>query len=327
MARVGVIGGGAFGTAMACVLRRSGNDVTLWAREPEVAAAIARDRVNERFLPGVRLEAAIEATSDLAQAARGRDLLLIAVPAQHVRAITRAMRGAVPPGTPLVSCAKGIERESCALMPEVLAETLPGCAVAVLSGPSFAREIADDLPCGVALACADRPLAESLARTLANPRFCVHATQDVVGAALGGAMKNVVAIAAGVAAGRRLGENARATVLALGLAESVRLGVAKGAQAATFAGLAGAGDMMLTAASLQSRNTSLGVALGEGRSLQEVLDARLQVTEGAQSAPAVVALARRLAVAMPVAEAVDAVLAGRASLDAAIARLIEGGAR
>ena len=322
MARVGVIGGGAFGTAMACVLRRSGHAVTLWAREPEVVGSIARGRVNARFLPGVPLDAAIEATSDLAAAARGRDFLVNAVPAQHVREVARAMRDAMARGTPVVSCSKGIERESCALMPEVLAATLPGSPVAVLSGPSFAAEIAAGLPCGVALACADLRLARSLASSIGDARFCVHPTDDIVGVALGGVMKNVVAIAAGAAAGRRLGENARATVVALGLAESLRLGLAKGARAETFAGLAGAGDMMLTAASLQSRNTSLGVALGEGRPLQEVLGARLQVTEGAQSAPAVVALARRLGVAMPLAEAVDAVLAGRATLDAAIEGLL-----
>jgi glycerol-3-phosphate dehydrogenase (NAD(P)+) len=321
-ARIGVIGGGAFGTAMACVLRRSRHDVTLWAREAEVVAAISGEHLNPRFLPGVKLDAAIAATGDLPAAARGRDFLVLAVPAQHMREVARALREALARGTPVISCSKGIERETCALMPEVLAETLPGSAVAVLSGPSFAAEIAAGLPCGVALACADLQLARSLARELADASFCVHPTADVAGVALGGVMKNVVAIAAGAAAGRRLGENARATVVALGLAETLRLGVAMGARAETFAGLAGAGDMMLTAASLQSRNTSLGVALGEGRSPQEVLAARLQVTEGAQSAPAVVALARRLGVAMPVAEAVDAVLAGRASVDAAIEDLV-----
>lgn len=324
MARIAVIGGGAFGTAMACVLRRSQHEVTLWAREPEVAAALNGQRANPLFLPGVTIEPGIEATADLAAAARGRDFLLIAVPAQHVRGIARALRAALAPGTPLVSCSKGIERESCALMPEVLAEMLPGSPVAVLSGPSFAREIAAGLPCGVALACADLRLARSLAAAIANPRFCVRPEDDVPGVAIGGVMKNVIAIAVGVAAGRRLGENARATLVTLGLAESVRLGLAKGAYAETFTGLSGIGDLMLTAASLQSRNTSLGVALGEGRAPDEALDARRQVTEGFHSAQAVVALGRRLEVAMPVAEAVDSVLSRRADVDTAIQRLIDG---
>jgi len=323
MARIGVIGGGAFGTAMACVLRRSRHEVTLWAREPEVAASLNGQRANPLFLPGVALEPGIEATADLAAAARDRDFLLIAVPAQHVRSIARTLRDALAPGTPVVSCSKGIERESCALMPEVLAETLPGSPVAVLSGPSFAREIAADLPCGVALACADLRLARSLAASIANPRFCVQPEDDVPGAAIGGVMKNVIAIAVGVAAGRRLGENARATLVTLGLAESMRLGLAKGARAATFMGLSGIGDLMLTAASLQSRNTSLGVALGEGGAPDEALNGRRHVTEGFYSAQAVVALGRRLAVAMPVAEAVDSVLSRRASVDTAIQRLID----
>ena len=322
MARIGVIGGGAFGTAMACVLRRSRHDVLVWAREPEVAAAINERHVNALFLAGVALDPGIRATNDPAEAARDADLLLMAVPAQHVRGVALAMRAALSPGTPVVSCAKGIERASCALMPEVLAEALPEARIAVLSGPSFAREIAADLPCGVALACRDIPLGKELAAAIANPRFCVHAGDDVPGAALGGVMKNVVAIACGVAAGRRLGESAHATLLALGLLETVRLGRALGARAETFLGLAGAGDMSLGASSVQSRNTSLGFALGEGRRLGEVLAGRREVTEGVHSVEAIVALARRLGVDMPIAAAVDQVLHHGASIDAAMAGLM-----
>jgi glycerol-3-phosphate dehydrogenase (NAD(P)+) len=322
MAKIGVIGGGAFGTAMACVLRRARHEVRLWAREPEVVTAINEAHANPLFLAGVRLDAGIEATGDLARAARESDFVLMAVPAQHMRSVALALRPALAPGAPVVSCAKGMERASGALMPEVLAETLPQARVAVLSGPSFAREIAADLPCGVALACADAALAAKLARDIASPRFCVHPSVDLVGTALGGVMKNVVAIACGVAAGRKLGENARATLLALGLAETLRLGLAKGARAQTFLGLAGAGDMMLTAASLQSRNTSLGVALGEGRRAEEVLAGRHEVTEGVQSAAAVAALARRLGVDMPIATAVDEVLNRGAELDATLARVM-----
>ena len=322
MARIGVIGGGAFGTAMACVLRRSQHEVRLWAREPEVVGAINEQHVNALFLAGVKLDCAIAASADLPAVAGESELVLMAVPAQHMRSVALAMRPALPRGTPLVSCAKGLERATSALMPEVLAETLPQARVAVLSGPSFAREIADGLPCGVALACADGELAKTLARAIGNPRFCVHPNSDLPGTALGGVMKNVVAIACGVAAGRGLGENARATLLALGLAETVRLALAKGARAVTLMGLAGAGDMMLTAASLKSRNTSLGVALGEGRRAADVLGARREVTEGVQSAAAVAALARRLGVDMPIAAAVDDVLNGGADLDAAMARVM-----
>jgi glycerol-3-phosphate dehydrogenase (NAD(P)+) len=321
MSRVGIIGGGAFGTAMACVVARSGHEVTLWAREPEVVADVNATRTNPHFLPGASLPPGIEATGELAAATRGRDFILMAVPAQHLRGIAAQMRDGMAPGVPVVACSKGIERGTCALMPEVIAETLPQARVAVLSGPSFAREIALDLPCGVALACADAGTGGALARAIANPRFCVRPGRDVIGTAIGGVMKNVIAIASGIAAGRKLGENARATLITYGLGEAIRLGIAKGAKAATFMGLAGIGDLMLTANSLQSRNTSLGVALGEGRKLAEVLAARKEVTEGAFSAAALAALARRLGVDMPITEALDRVLNQQADLDTALSDL------
>jgi len=323
MARIGIIGGGAFGTAMACVVRRSGRQVMLWAREPEVIASINRNGRNEQFLGDVALPQGIAATGDMAEAAGGAEFLLLAPPAQHMRAVAGALRPHLRPGIPVVSCSKGIERGTLALMPQVLAEALPGTPVGVLSGPSFAKEIGIDLPCGVALAFKDLALSKRISSEIANPRFCVHPTDDTIGAAIGGVMKNVVAIASGVAAGRKLGENARATVVTLGLAETVRLGLALGARRETFDGFAGIGDMMLTANSLQSRNTSLGIALAEGRSVKEVLATRKAVTEGAFSAEAVIALAARLRVQMPIAQAVDAVLNHGESLDAAIARLLQ----
>jgi glycerol-3-phosphate dehydrogenase (NAD(P)+) len=322
MARVGIVGGGAFGTGMACVVRRSGHDVLVWAREPEVVASINRLGRNDQFLAGVALPEGIAATGNLAEAAGGADFLLLAPPAQHMRAVAGALRPHLRPGVPVVSCSKGIERGTLALMPQVLAEILPGFEVGVLSGPSFAKEIGIDLPCGVALAFKDLGLAKSLASKIQNRNFCVHPSDDLIGAAIGGVMKNVVAIASGVAAGRKLGENARATVVTLGLAETVRLGLALGARRETFDGFAGIGDMMLTANSLQSRNTSLGFALAEGQSLKEILSKRKEVTEGAFSAEAVVALARRHGVQMPIAQAVDAVLNHGESLDAAIAALL-----
>ena len=322
MARVSIIGGGAFGTAMACVVARSGHEVTMWALEADVVASINGEHANPHFLPGIAMAPAIRATGDLAQATSGGDLILMAVPAQHVRTIAGAMRPALRRGTIVVGCSKGIERGSCALMPEVLADMLPEATIAILSGPSFAKEIATDLPCGVVLASADWSAAEEAARHVANPHFCVHLSDDVVGTALGGVMKNVVSIASGIAHGRRLGENARATIVTLGLEESVRLGLAKGAKAETFLGLAGAGDFMLTANSLQSRNTSLGVALGEGRKLADVLAGRKQVTEGAFSAEAAAALARRLHVEMPITDALDALLNRGEDLDAAMGRFL-----
>jgi glycerol-3-phosphate dehydrogenase (NAD(P)+) len=322
MGRVSIIGGGAFGTAMACVVRRSGHEVLLWAREPEVVADINRRHENPHFLPDVTLDAGIRATGELAEAAAHGRIVLMAAPAQHVRVVAGGLRPALRPGAIVVGCSKGIERGSCALMPEVLADMLPEATVAVLSGPSFAKEIATDLPCGVVLACRDWASAEEAARHIANARFCVHLSDDVVGTALAGVMKNVVSIASGIAHGRGLGENARATIVTLGLEESVRLGIAKGAKAETFLGLAGAGDFMLTANSLQSRNTSLGVALGEGKRLADILAARRQVTEGAFSVEAAAALARGLGVEMPITAALDALLNHGESLDAAMGRFL-----
>jgi glycerol-3-phosphate dehydrogenase (NAD(P)+) len=286
-----------------------------------VADAINRDAANPLFLRGVALVPGIRASTDMA-AVRGAEVVLLAPPAQHMRSVTQSLSSLLEPGTPLVSCSKGIERGSLALMPEVLAQTLPGRPVAVLSGPSFAREIAVDLPCGVVLACADFTLGERLSALLSNQNFRAHVSVDVIGAAIGGVMKNVIAIASGIAAGRRLGENARATLVTVGAQEAFRLGVAKGARAETFAGLAGVGDMMLTANSLTSRNTSLGFALGEGKALADILAARREVTEGAHSTAAVAALARRLDVDMPITFALEALLAGRATLEAAVSRLI-----
>ncbi len=322
MARVGIVGGGAFGTAMACVLRRSGHRVTLWAREAEVVASINDEGTNPFFLKGARLVPGIGASGDMGTAVSGAEFVLLAPPAQHMRAVTLSLQPHLARGIPVVSCSKGIERGSCALMPEVLAETLPHARVAVLSGPSFAREIAADLPCGVALACADFDLAKKLSLDIQNPNFCVHPTSDVAGCAIGGVMKNVIAIASGIAAGLKLGENARATLVTLGADEAMHLGVAKGARHETFLGLAGIGDMMLTANSLTSRNASLGFALGEGKKLADILAQRKEVTEGAFSTEAVVALARHLGLRMPITMAVDEVLNHGADIPATLTRLL-----
>ena len=322
MARVGVIGGGAFGTAMACVMRRSGHEIVIWAREPEVVAAINKDSLNPLFLRGIRLAAGIVATDDLGGATAGADFLVLAPPAQHMRSVTTQLRPFLKNGMPLVTCSKGIERGTCAFMSQVISETLPAARIAVLSGPSFAHDIAVDLPAGVTLACRDTALAERLAAAIGTPRFRVYLSEDIVGVHIGGVMKNVLAIACGIATGRKLGESARATLFARGLAEMARFGLAMGARLETFLGLSGAGDLSLSCNSSSSRNTSLGIALGEGRKLQDILRERVTVQEGVHSAEAVAELAKRHGVGMPITEAVNNVLNHGAEVDDAMGRLL-----
>ena len=321
MARIGVIGGGAFGTALSCVMRRAGHEILIWAREPEVVAVINTRALNPVFLPGIALEPGIRATADIG-AATACDLLLLAPPAQHMRTVTAAMRAHYEPGTPLVTCSKGIERGTGALMSQVIAETLPGAPLAVLSGPSFAHDIAVDHPVAVSLACADVALGEQLAGLIGSARFRTYLTDDVTGTLLCGVLKNVIAIACGVAIGRRLGDSTRASLFARGLAEMTRLGLALGARLETFMGLAGAGDLSLSCNSVGSRNTSLGVALGEGRKLADVLRERVTVQEGVYSAESIAALARRCGVDMPIVNAVNAVLNHDSDIDQMIAQLL-----
>jgi glycerol-3-phosphate dehydrogenase (NAD(P)+) len=274
------------------------------------------------FLKGARLPPGIRATGDLGEASAAADFLLLAPPAQHMRAVTAQLRPVLKSGTPVVTCSKGVERRTCALMSQVLAETLPGAPVAVLSGPSFAHEIAADQPVGVTLACADRAVGERLAHAIGTPRFRTYLSDDVTGASIGGVLKNVIAIACGVAIGRKLGESTRATLFARGLAEMARLGIAMGARVETFMGLSGAGDLSLSCGSASSRNTSLGIALGEGRRLEDVLRERVTVQEGVHSAESVAVLARRHAVDMPLVAAVDRVLNHGAVVEEAIAGLL-----
>lgn len=322
MGTVGVIGGGAFGTAMACVVRRRGHRVTLWAREPEVVESINRDQTNATFLRGVPLPPGIEATTELAAAARGADFMLLAPPAQHMRAVTAQLRPHLRAGVPVLTCSKGLERGSCAVMSQVLAETLPAAPVAVLSGPSFAAEISMDLPTGVTLACADPVLGSRLEKEIGAPRFRVYLSDDVIGSQISGVMKNVLAIACGLVTGMKLGSSMRAMLVARGLAETVDLGLALGARLETFLGLSGIGDIDLSCNSPQSRNMSLGMALGEGRSLAEILGSRITVQEGVFSAGAVAELAGRLGVEMPIAAMVDRILNHGAAADAEIERLL-----
>jgi glycerol-3-phosphate dehydrogenase (NAD(P)+) len=321
MQRIGIVGGGAWGTALAVTARRAGRDVVLWAREAEVVTAINRRHENPLFLPDIAIDPAIVATGDIAATASA-DAVLLVVPAQHLRATAGALAPALRRDAAVVICAKGVEETSGALMSEVAAATLPGARVAILSGPTFAGEVARGLPTAVTLASADQELGGALIAALGTRSFRPYLGDDVVGAEIGGAVKNVLAIACGIVAGRRLGDNARAALITRGLAEMVRLARAKGGRAETLMGLSGLGDLTLTCTALQSRNHSLGFALGEGTALDEILGRRRSVAEGVSSAAAVAALASRLGVDMPIVAAVDAILHHGADIDQSIASLL-----
>ena len=317
--RIGVIGGGAWGTALAQVAARGGEEVLLWAREPEVVASINHAHENARFLAGIALPESIRATGSLGDLA-GCDALLVVVPAQHVRAVlAETTVGAIP----LVLCAKGIEAGTQLLVGEVAHALHPQAPIAVLSGPTFAHEVAVGRPTAVTLACADEALAAALAERLGGPAFRPYASTDVIGAEIGGAVKTVLAIACGVVEGAGLGQNARAALIARGFAEMVRFGLARGARAETLSGLSGLGDLVLTCSSTSSRNFSLGMGLGQGKRAADLLADRLTVAEGAFTAPVLREAAMAAGVAMPVVEAVCDLLDGRdvrSVIDALLAR-------
>ncbi|MFZ3035465.1 MAG: NAD(P)H-dependent glycerol-3-phosphate dehydrogenase, partial [Parvibaculum sp.] len=303
---MGVVGAGAWGTALAQVCARAGGPtrrVTLWAREPELVTAINDKHENTIFLPGIALDPGVRATGNLADMAQA-DALLMVTPAQHMRASLTALKPHLKPHTPILLCAKGVEQGSHKLLTEVLAEVLPEAIPAVLSGPSFAGEVARGLPTAVTLACEDEALAEALAKAVGIPTFRPYYSNDLVGAEVGGAVKNVLAIACGIVEGKKLGASARAALTTRGFAEMTRLGLALGARAETLAGLSGLGDLVLTCNSPQSRNMSLGLALGEGQTLDAIMSSRNAVTEGVHSATAVVELAAMHKIEMPIAEAV-----------------------
>ena len=315
--KLGVIGGGAWGSALAQVAAEGGAPVMLWAREEDVVARINATRENGLFLPGVALSPAIVATSDL-DALDACEALLIVTPAQHMRNVL----GAAAVGTrPIILCAKGIEAGTRLLMTEVAREACPHAPIAVLSGPTFASEVARHLPTAVTLASADEALAKRLATRLAQPHFRPYISTDVIGAEIGGSVKNVLAIACGVVEGRGLGQNARAALIARGFAEMTRFGLARGAQAETLGGLSGLGDLVLTCSSTQSRNFTLGKGLGEGRVAAELLAGRT-VAEGAFTAPVLQLAARAAGVEMPVVDAVCALLAGESDVSKVMGALL-----
>ena len=321
MNSIGVIGGGAWGTALAQVCARPGREVILWAREPDVVESVNARHENTAFLPGVALDPAIRATGDFADLA-GVAMVLAVPPAQHLRATLMAFAPHVRSGLPIVLCSKGVEQGSLKLMTEVLAETIPHAAPAVLSGPSFAGEVARGLPTAVTLACPEDGCAEDLGEAIATPTFRPYFATDMIGAEAGGAVKNVLAIACGIVEGRGLGRSAHAAVITRGFSELTRIAVALGGEAETVAGLCGLGDLVLTCSSPQSRNMSVGLALGRGLSLHDALAGKLSVAEGVASAPAVRDLARKLGVETPICDAVAAILAGQVEVDEAIRDLL-----
>ncbi len=322
MNRIAIIGAGAFGSSLACVARRASSQAVVWARDPAIAADIDAGRGNPVYLPDIRLEPGIAATTDMAQALDGADAVLLVVPAQFLRAATERLAQHLPAGVPVVLCAKGIERGSCALMTDIVAETLPEAPVAVLSGPTFAKEVALGLPTAITLAALDKDLGERLVGMIGSTTFRPYVSNDPVGAEIGGAVKNVIAIACGIMVGRGLGDNARAATMTRGLAEIVRLGRTMGARGETLMGLSGIGDLSLTCSGLLSRNLTLGIALGEGRSLEDILGARRSVTEGVATAASVVELAERRQVDMPIAQAVNRIVNRGADIDATIAEVL-----
>jgi glycerol-3-phosphate dehydrogenase (NAD(P)+) len=326
-ADLAIVGAGAWGTALAVTAVRAGRRAALWAREPEVVQTIARTRVNATFLPGVPLPGAIRATGILADATRAAEAVLLAVPSQHLRAVCRSLADVLPGGVPVVICAKGIERNTGLLLEAVAARELPGSPLGVLSGPTFAHEVAAGHPTAVTVASRDvgakgeASLAARVAVTLASQTFRPYVNADVTGVEVGGAVKNVLALASGMASGLGFGANTRAAIITRGLAEIAALCEALGGQRDTVAGLSGVGDLTLTCSSEQSRNMRYGMGLAMGRSAADIFDGRPVVVEGVENAVSVTDLARRLRVDMPICEAVRAVVEGMPMAEAMAALL------
>ncbi len=317
--RIGVLGAGAWGTALAAVATRAGRTVVLWARDPAIAAQIAAKRENPRLF-GVQLDERITVTDDIAVAAR-TDALLLAVPAQVLRPVASAIAPVLAPATPVISCAKGIESGSKKFMTEVIAECAPAAVAAILSGPSFAEDVARGLPTAVTLAAGDEKIAAALAGALGSATFRPYHSTDMRGVEIGGAAKNVLAIAAGIVMGRALGPSATAALVTRGFAELFRFGKTFGARPETLFGLSGLGDLILTCSNPQSRNFSFGVTLGQGRSIDDARKA-FNVVEGFATAPVLCELAKERSVDMPIANAVAAVLTERIDVDVAINSLL-----
>jgi glycerol-3-phosphate dehydrogenase (NAD(P)+) len=322
MTKIAVIGGGAWGTALAQTMANEQRDVLIWARNAAVVQSINTRHENTLYLPNMPLHPAIHATDSLSATGQS-DLLLIVTPAQHVRATLQGLKGEIARGTPVVVCAKGIEMKTGLLMSQVADEEVPNAHFGILTGPTFAGEIARGLPSAVTIAAKDKDLAERIRDMVASKILRPYVSDDLLGAQIGGAVKNVIAIAAGVVAGRKLGDSARAALITRGLAEMGRLASAMGARRETLMGMCGVGDLILTASSMQSRNYSLGFQLGEGRTLEQVLGERRSVTEGVYTAAALKTMAQKHAVDMPICEAVNQYLNEGIPIDSVISSMLD----
>lgn len=321
MNKIAIIGAGAWGTALAQSMANSGKNVMMWAIENEVVESINHHHENSLYLKGVRLNEMIKATHNLNDI-KDCDVYLITTPAQHVRKTLITMKDILA-GKPFVICSKGIEIETGALLSDVAKEIIENPKVGILSGPTFASEIARGLPCAVTLAIADKDIGEQIVALIGSRTLRTYLTDDVVGAQIGGAIKNVIAIASGVVQGRGMGESARCALVTRGLTEMSRLAKAMGARRSTLMGMCGVGDLMLTASSMQSRNFSLGVALGKGESLEEILGERIAVTEGIHTAKALRVMSRNQAVDMPICKAVNEFLNEGVKLEDIIEQLLD----
>lgn len=303
MTKIGVIGAGAWGTALAHTLANEGKEVTLWARTPEIVATIEAMQENDKYLPGIRLNDTLKTTESLTKAANA-DVILLVTPAQHIRKTLEALKADAGNGKPVVICSKGIELESGLLMSQVAKEVLPNGKIAIATGPTFAHEIAKGHPSAMTFAMEDKELGLELTEEIGARTLRLYYSDDVIGTQIGGAVKNVIAIACGAVIGRGLGESSRAALVTRGLAEMGRLAFAMGAKKETLMGMCGVGDMILTCSSMQSRNYSFGVELGKGKIPQQILDERHAVTEGFYTSKALMTLAKKNAVDMPICEAV-----------------------
>lgn len=316
-----VVGAGSWGTTVAALTSHNAA-TTLWARRPQLADEINSTHLNSAYLADASLPHALRADSDLAQALAGADVVAMAVPSLGFRAVINEVSKHIGDGVPIVSLSKGLEQSTFKRMSEVIADVMPNNPVAVLSGPNLAKEILAGQPAASVIACADVAIARELVAVFSRPTFRLYTNPDVIGCEIGGVVKNVVAIAAGISQGFGFGENSKATLVTRGLAEMSRLGVALGAQSATFSGLAGMGDVMATCASMNSRNTQVGVRLGRGENIDEIVASMNMIAEGVKSSASVIELAHRYAVEMPIAEQVAAVCAGKVSAADALRALM-----
>ena len=321
MQTIGIIGGGAWGTALAQSFASAGNSCVIWAREEEVATSINSKNENTLFLPGVTLNKNIRATGSITEAAHC-DILVLVTPAQYLRSTLQSLKAELDDKKPLVICAKGVEIETGMMLSQIAAEVCPQSPIAILTGPTFAAEIARGLPSAVTLAMKDKEQAAALAETLSSRTLRMYGADDIIGAQVGGAVKNVIAIGCGIVEGKKLGDSARAALVTRGLAEIARLASALGAKKETLMGMCGVGDLILTCSSMQSRNFSLGVALGQGKSLKEILESRNSVTEGVHTAKALIVMAKNNAVDMPISEAVNACLQDGADVSQIIEKIL-----